>query len=148
MPDIEIAISEADLGKPGVPEALTKFLDVWAESMRPQPSAQRRRPKGRPQAQVAVPLASIEAVTREAFNAYKEGLPESSQRFLELLEQRGQLTVTQAVDLLGLDHAKAMGGLTGSMRRWAPSKGVPVPFDAIEIDGKRAWRWRPGCISD
>jgi hypothetical protein len=34
-----------------------------------------------------------------------------------------------------------MGGLTGSIGRWAPSRGVKIPYETTTADGERAWRW-------
>ncbi|MEZ4465473.1 MAG: hypothetical protein R3F60_21995 [bacterium] len=93
---------------------------------------------------VAAPRAAAgrAAPVPEAWNRYLAALPEPSRRFLQLLEQRGQITVDEAVELLDLPGPKAMGGLTGAMRRWAPKKGVELPFTAITDNRRRrAWVW-------
>lgn len=78
----------------------------------------------------------------ERWARYVESLPETSRTFLRLLEERGRLTVEEAVDLLGFETPKAMGGLTGAMARWAPKQGVELPFTASKDDnGQRCWLW-------
>jgi len=42
---------------------------------------------------------------------------------------------------LGLSVPKAMGGITGSIGRWAPVRGIKVPYEAITVEGERAWKW-------
>ncbi|MCB9546001.1 MAG: hypothetical protein H6706_09130 [Myxococcales bacterium] len=108
-----------------------------------------RPPRNAGSAPALAPVASAPAArpartapVSEAWNRYLAALPEPSRRFLELLEQRGQITVDEAVSLLGLPGPKAMGGLTGAMRRWAPKKGVELPFMAItDNQRRRAWVW-------
>jgi hypothetical protein len=78
----------------------------------------------------------------ENWQKYLEALPETSRRFLSLLEEKGTMTVGEAVDALGLDSPKAMGGLTGAMRRWAPRQNVELPFEAGQnAEGQRYWKW-------
>ncbi len=102
------------------------------------PRARRRRRNRR--ATSRPDLRSLPASERWA--RYVETLPETSRTFLRLLEDRGRLTVDEAVDLLGFDTPKAMGGLTGAMARWAPKQGVELPFTASkDDDGQRCWLW-------
>ena len=78
----------------------------------------------------------------ERWRRYVEGLPDASRHFVTLLEERGRLTVEQAVSALGLETPKAMGGLTGAMARWAPRQGVELPFEAgKDANGARCWTW-------
>lgn len=77
----------------------------------------------------------------ERYAAFVEELPERSRRFLELVKSRGVLKIKDAMDQLGIKVPKAMGGITGSIGRWAPVRGVPIPYEAIKVNGERAWRW-------
>lgn len=106
----------------------------------PEPKAA-KEPKAAP-APVAQDADDQPADLAERWARYLAELPEPSRRFLEVLEKRGQMTVDEAVEILELPGPKAMGGLTGAMRRWAPKKGVELPFQAItDPQNRRAWVW-------
>lgn len=75
------------------------------------------------------------------FAEFEEALPVRSQRFIELLRAHGTLRVQEVVDLLGLDSPKAVGGITGAIARWAPERGLQLPYESTRIRGQRAWRW-------
>jgi len=88
------------------------------------------------------PPAPKSAATRAAdWAAFEAGLPERSKAFLDLLRAEGQVSLPRAMEALGLTEPKAMGGITGSIGRWAPARGLSVPFAAFERGGERAWRW-------
>lgn len=82
-----------------------------------------------------------DATEQQRFNAFVAHLPQRSQWFLRLLEERGTLTLSEAMDALGITYPKAMGDITGSIGRWAPVRGLEVPYATITIGGERAWRW-------
>lgn len=87
-----------------------------------------------------VPPATADSDTR--YRAFMDALPERSRRFLELVEARGELSIDEAMAALDVKVGKAMGGITGSIARWAPEHNVSVPFKAVKgPNGKRAWRW-------
>ncbi|MCA9546892.1 MAG: hypothetical protein KC613_20945, partial [Myxococcales bacterium] len=99
------------------------------------------RGKGKAKAEPA-PVAAADAPYAERWAAYMANLPPASARFLELLEEKGTLTVSEAVKILGLKTPKAMGGLTGAMRRWAPKQNITLPFTAKKTpDNERCWEW-------
>lgn len=76
------------------------------------------------------------------YERFLEVLPERSRQFLEMVRSRGLITIDEAMRELDVDVGKAMGGITGSIARWAPEHDVSVPFEAVKgPDGKRAWRW-------
>lgn len=78
----------------------------------------------------------------ERYRSFYEQLPERSRRFLDLVREHGTLTIDDAMQALDIKVPKAMGGITGSIGRWAPVRRVPIPYEAIETsDGRRAWRW-------
>ncbi|MCB9530017.1 MAG: hypothetical protein H6701_16800 [Myxococcales bacterium] len=92
----------------------------------------------------AAPAASDDSEAAGRFREFVANLPERSQRFIELVRERGKLTINEAMDALGIDVPKAMGGITGSIGRWAPVRGVPIPYKATTIEGERAWEWVGG----
>ena len=85
--------------------------------------------------------AAPEAPSSDAYAAFFAQLPETSRRFLTLLEEVGTLTISDAVSRLGLAKPKSLGGITGAISRWAPTRGAKVPFEKLTIEGERAWRW-------
>lgn len=92
------------------------------------------------------PMAAVAAGPRPdsdaRYSAFMEALPERSREFLALVESKGVLTIGEAMEALDVHVGKAMGGITGSIARWAPEHDVTVPFEAIKSpNGKRAWRW-------
>ncbi len=147
------------LRRPGVARALADLmvclgghtnLPAAAPAAAPAPpaaAAPPARPKARPKAKrrVSVPPAPVVEDDRspgERYSAWFNALPEPSRRFVTLLEERGELTVADAVKLLGLKGPKSMGGLTGAMARWAPRYGIDLPFEKREdADKNRSWVW-------
>ncbi len=93
-------------------------------------------------ASVARIVAPVDAATEARWARFLSALPARSQQFLELVESGGTVGIAEAMQVLGIDVGKAMGGVTGSIARWAPEYDVTVPFEAVRgPDGKRAWRW-------
>lgn len=99
--------------------------------------------KSRSTAKASAPAAEGGDATAR-YREFVSNLPERSQKFIELVRERGTLTIGDAMDALGIDVPKAMGGITGSIGRWAPVRGVPVPYKATSIEGERAWEWVGG----
>ncbi len=92
-----------------------------------------------PVAVVASAMPHVDEGTR--FDRFLEALPDRSRRFIELVRTRGTLTIDEAMGELDITVAKAVGGVTGSIARWAPRSGVTVPYLAVKVRGRRAWRW-------
>jgi hypothetical protein len=128
-------------------EAAVK-ADKPAKSDKPAKAAKPAKPakpaKARPATGKTAPRPELEGLSVEArWDAYFKELPLNSQRFLDLLKEKGRLTLPEAVVQLQLDNPKAMGGLTGAMARWAPKQGVKVPYDTLQdTNGTRYWVWK------
>ena len=45
------------------------------------------------------------------------------------------------MEALGLGDARAIGGITGALARWAPKKGVALPYRVDEDAEGRRWTW-------
>ncbi|MCB9549684.1 MAG: hypothetical protein H6706_28085 [Myxococcales bacterium] len=99
------------------------------------PPAPRRRTRP-----AVVPVA--EGLT--GYEAFEAALPATSRRFLALVRARGTVGVGAVMEELGLATTKAVGGITGAIGRWAPERGVALPYEILTIDGERAWRWLDG----
>lgn len=93
------------------------------------------------QAEAPAPVQSPD----ERMQQFVEALPERSRQFIEAVREQGELGIDEAMARLDVRAGKAMGGITGSIARWAPEYGIQVPFEAVRgRDGKRAWRWTGG----
>lgn len=75
------------------------------------------------------------------YEEFVNNLPDRSQRFLALVKERGTVTIGEAMKALDVSVGKAMGGITGSIGRWAPARGLDVPYEVIKVDGERAYKW-------
>ncbi|MEZ4469949.1 MAG: hypothetical protein R3F60_03905 [bacterium] len=106
----------------------------------------RRAPPGA--APAADPARSARALPRERYLEFVEQLPKRSRDFLDLVRDRKLLKISDAMRELDVDAPKAMGGLTGSIGRWAPLRGVQIPYEATTQEGERAWRWVGGPGAD
>ena len=136
---------EAAAGKPALAEKAA------AKSAAKAPAGPKARaPKKAPKTAEAPTLdAIVWASTAPAGNdpaawsAYFATLPETSQRFLQLVEQHGTLAVEVAVGEMGLKSGRSVGGITGAMIRWAPKHGITVPFVAHDdAEGNRVFVWQ------
>jgi hypothetical protein len=129
-----------------------------AEPPPPRPAPVRAAPAAKPARPAPAPAKAPEPPARpsrpaparaaggtdlgERWRSFVEQLPERSQRFLDLVRERGVLPIDEAMSALDIQVPKAMGGITGSIGRWAPVRQVPIPYEATEMpDGRRAWRW-------
>lgn len=104
-------------------------------------SPKRGRRRSRPRRRRKPPIPD-DLPLEQRYRIFVDSLPELSRQFLALLEERGTLTSEEAQAALDIKTPKALGGLTGSIARWAPKRGVPVPFEAERSPaGGRVWRW-------
>ena len=78
----------------------------------------------------------------EQWNAFVSEAPQRTQDFVNYIKDKQPdfLMQSDAMDRLGMTP-RAIGGLTGTLRRWAMADGVPLPWVATRIDGNRAWLW-------
>ena len=80
---------------------------------------------------------------RERWVQFLEALPPRAQNFIALVESShpSVLSQSEAMSTLGIESAKAMGGLLGSLTRWAAVDHIRLPWVREELDGERTWRW-------
>lgn len=79
----------------------------------------------------------------ERFEQFNNALPSRAQHFIRLVQAAHPdvLRQSQAIETLELSSAKAIGGITGSINRWAAVDDIPLPWVADLLDGERTWRW-------
>jgi len=100
-------------------------------------------PEGDPEDEAAIaPEPEPEPEPAGDYGEFVARLPDRSRRFLDLIRTRGTLTIADAMDELNVTVPRAIGGITGSIGGWAPVHGVTVPYEAVQVDGARAWRWK------
>ncbi len=94
----------------------------------------RRKPPQRP---------PLEGTPSEQWATFIAGMPERTQRFVELMTEcsPAALTQSEAMASLGIAAPKSIGGLTGSIRRWASADGLSLPWSAYKESGERVWLW-------
>ncbi len=59
-----------------------------------------------------------------SFEDFVAALPLRSQRFLNLVQREETVTRSRAIDA-----------------KWAPRRGLEIPYETITLNGERAWRW-------
>ncbi len=148
---IRVAVPLDALQQPGVAKALADLMLNLGGLTETDAAPKRRTPPSRTKARrgpAQAPRAPAKAASTgddDGWTSYVDALPDPSRRFLVLLAKRGTLTIDEAVSELGLKSAKAMGGLTGAMTRWAPKHGVELPFEkSTNEHGRRCWTWTRG----
>ena len=150
---IHIEVPLEALGQPGVATALATLVRSLGNhkpsaTAAPRETAQLKGPAAKRHSRPASRRGATADDLRhlppaERWARYLEGRPERTHKFLQLLEERGRLTVDEAVSALNLSSPKAMGGLTGAMVRWAPKQGITLPFEARQDgSGQRYWVWK------
>jgi hypothetical protein len=143
---IRLTLEAHELENPAVASAVARLLLQIGESYA-------RRVPAAPAADVvpAAPLASHAAPAPAAPPGYAEfeaGLSGNTLRFLQLLRTHGSLTLSQAMEALDLETPKALGGITGAIGRWAPVRGLAVPYEVVQSPGgERAWRWTGPAVA-
>ena len=77
------------------------------------------------------------------WHAFHDALPQRAKDFIVFIEERfpDPLTQAEAMKMLGLTSPKAMGGVTGSIKRWAEVDEIELPWRSELIKGQRAWIW-------
>ncbi len=111
------------------------------------------RPGAQPARQQAVAAAAPKAAPARArakprakrleWPEFHDSLSADTQRFIALIVDKRQLTMSAAQEALG-KSGKGIGGLTGALSRKAGNAGVELPFSpGRSRNGKRAWQLRP-----
>ncbi len=127
----------------GLKRAKTARVDNTEGLAVPKASG-RVRVKRRSCSAVDTAQADAAALTdhEKAIEALREQLTTQTLQFLDMLERRGVLTIDEVMDLLDLSTPKVVGGMTGSISRWASLRGLQVPYEASMHHGQRRWLWR------
>ena len=97
--------------------------------------AQRRRKPPKPRFPDGSPT--------ERFEQFNAALPHRAQQFIALVESAhpNVLRQSEAIATLALSSPKAIGGITGSITRWASVDDIALPWVAEQLNGERVWRW-------
>lgn len=86
--------------------------------------------------------AKKKAKSEDLYPQFLEGLSEPAVRFLHLLDQQGNLLMSEVEEALGLESKRAVGGIVGSIKRRATKFQIQPPYETgITDGGERYWRW-------
>ncbi|MFN3197251.1 MAG: hypothetical protein ACE366_02365 [Bradymonadia bacterium] len=140
-PKVEPAVKQVSLGAEYMAAAAAPAEAAPAKpAKKPRKPRKRAEPKPDPAAQEIAGLSDD-----ERYDKWFNQLPDNSKKFLEELEKAGSLTLSEAVEILELSSPRGMGGLTGSMKRWAKRYGITkLPFLAARNENteERYWTWQ------
>jgi hypothetical protein len=78
-----------------------------------------------------------------ALAAFRADLPEKSQAFLDLVAERGRVSMPEALKFFGLARSIAIGKVTEPIVRLARERGIDLPYDSQRDAtlGFRVWEW-------
>jgi hypothetical protein len=147
---IQISISDSDLKNAAVSTALASLIQALSNPKRGAASAPATRPTPRGRKGAAAPkavkapkpAAKLRRLSPDEWAAFVKDLPEAQKRFLELLKKRRKLSASDAMKDLGIADPKGFGGMIGALKRWAPVRGVVLPFkNGTTKSGEKAWVW-------
>ena len=140
---IRFEINDEQITRPAVAKALADLMLGLGGASRPRaaaaehgvsdlgPGATRKRKAARKK-------------WRPSWEEFHASLSDNTRTFIALLAERRQLPIRQAQEALGLDSAKAVGGIVSALGRKAANAGIELPFAAGHTRaGTRAWFWRP-----
>ena len=75
-------------------------------------------------------------------DSFWDGLSDRSKQFLDIVRHHGSITVAKVLEELELSDPRAIGGISGSIRRWGRAAGVEIPYENVRIEGRRGFRWK------
>lgn len=138
---IKLQISLKQLNELGVAEALARLVAALS-GVAPTTAAAKPTAIAASAPEAAPAKATDDGLDEVArYKAFINQLPDRSKAFIELVREHKLLRISLAMRVLDISAPKAMGGLTGSIGRWAPIRGVQVPYEMTMVEGERAWRW-------
>lgn len=157
MPEMSATFGGMFLEKASLPKPLLQETKLAAPPSKPsvKPAKPKKTASPKKEAPVAIEdekprkltleerkhkdISKLDLKTR--YRYFLEQLPERSRVFLDLVRAQGSVTIDEAMEHLDVKVGKAMGGLTGSIARWAPSYQVNMPYQTCTVNGSRVWRW-------
>ncbi|MFN3201001.1 MAG: hypothetical protein ACE366_21550 [Bradymonadia bacterium] len=137
IPPAEAFTQKSNAKSVSLAESLKAYALQNGASGSEEAPAPRKRRRPRP---VAKPT-TFEGTPTERYEAFKAGLKDTPRAFLALLEERKTVTIKEAMEALGIEAPKKLGGITGSISRWAPNRGIRVPFLPTIVGDEKAWVW-------
>lgn len=130
-------------GKPGE-EGLVEGLQFYDTHVLTSPPLEGRKlPPRSVSPQELIEEDNLEQVLTEEerrFELFLDTLPLRSVTFVLMVRHGGTIS-TADVETVFRIKGKQIGGLTGSIARWAKADGLSLPYEALVVDDKRAWRW-------
>ena len=140
---INVEVSQENLKKPEVFQALMKLLESLNVPLNIEPEPVKRSAKPKRNALPKVKLDIDEDVTK----AYGKIITKpKSQFFLTLVKSHGRISSDEVQDAFqqyfNNFERKGIGGITGALRRWSQAEGVALPFEhEKDQHGTQYFRW-------
>lgn len=132
---VQVKIPLKRITEPAVASALSGLMLALGGAVSPPNGVQKNGSRiGKPKRRKPKFIPPDQSLSeQQAWDKYVSDMPQKSQDFLKLLEEQGKLTRLEAIEFLHLEATdnpgKALGGIIGSMTRWASRSGVEVvPF--------------------
>jgi len=140
---INVEVSQENLKKPEVFQALMKLLESLNVPLNIEPEPVKRSAKPKRNALPRVKLDIDEDVTK----AYGKIITKpKSQFFLTLVKRHHRISSDEVQDAFqqyfNNFERKGIGGITGALKRWSQAEGVALPFEhEKDQHGTQYFRW-------
>lgn len=144
---VTLTLDPEELRKPGVAEALAAWCLSLAGGAAPAPEPVARRARvltreewrtvGLEAAAGTVPTmgqprpARARRPQRVGWRSFRASLPERTQRLLSLVRAHRRIAMASAAKAIGVEGAKAIGGVLGTCSRDARKAGLRVPVRTV-----------------
>ncbi len=93
------------------------------------------------------PRVKTAATAPTPWEEFRSGLSPDTNKFIDLIIEKKRLTLPAAMEALGKDSGKGIGGVAGALQRKANNRGIILLFSAGKSRaGNRMWVLRPKVL--
>ena len=149
---ISIEITQEDMKRPEVYEAVLRLLEKLNGTPMPMVSSTKKKASAR-RASEQVGTPEIDPIIQKT---YQDSISKAKSLFfmsvIKRLEVADSNQIVQAMEVHYPNFTrKSIGGITGAIRRWFDKKGIPQPYTAEpdrSRNGIHIFRWIEGSYED